>query len=413
MNVKETFLKLTEYTHPFKTEHELLPLLPKGMIEDEVGNYFITIGQSDTLFTCHLDTYCKEKVKVEHVIQGNKISIPTGSTYTLGADDQAGVCIMMYMIEQNVPGTYYFFIGEESFSGGRWGSLGIFQKRRSFFSKFKRCISFDRRGYGSVITRQSARTTCSNDFSKALIEELGKAGMEYKVDITGYYTDSATFLDVIPEVTNLSTGGFNEHTSFEYIDIDYLEKVCEAASKVDWEKLPTIRVAKPVTTSDYGIMQYVVKSDYKKTRKMYHQVITHLTGLGFKCLNYQDFKPGKEMIFSQWHQDLEIKVRVYTEFFTIDGVRMSTKDEIYNYFGLKEKDDVDLVELFDEICGFIEFELGEGEFDVRDEYIIDDKAFAEICTNIGTDAAIIRHIIKEISFLELRGPKMIFKPSKF
>ena len=146
---------------------------------------------------------------------------------------------------------------------------------------------------------------------------------------------------------------------------------------------------------------------------MYHQVITHLTGLGFKCLNYQDFKPGKEMIFSQWHQDLEIKVRVYTEFFTIDGVRMSTKDEIYNYFGLKEKDDVDLVELFDEICGFIEFELGEGEFDVRDEYIIDDKAFAEICTNIGTDAAIIRHIIKEISFLELRGPKMIFKPSKF
>ena len=31
----------------------------------------------------------------------------------LGADDKAGMVILLYMIEKKIPGLYYFFIGEE------------------------------------------------------------------------------------------------------------------------------------------------------------------------------------------------------------------------------------------------------------------------------------------------------------
>jgi hypothetical protein len=65
---KSLFLNLTEYTIPFGEESRLEKYLPSGWRKDSVGNYFYQIGQSETLFTTHLDTFSENLEKVNHLI---------------------------------------------------------------------------------------------------------------------------------------------------------------------------------------------------------------------------------------------------------------------------------------------------------------------------------------------------------
>jgi hypothetical protein len=231
MDIKSKFLSLTSRTYPYGSEYLLEKLLPSGFKRDEHGNYFLEIGESKTMFTCHLDTACKNSTKVSHVVENNFIK--SDETTILGADDKAGMCVILYLIENKIPGTYYFFVGEE---------VGCVGSRKSSidekFKKFDRCISFDRRGYNSVITHQMWGKCCSDEFSKSLCEELNKSGLKYQPDDTGIVTDSASFMGVIPECTNISVGYFNEHTTKEKQDIKFLIKLCESAKNVNWESLP-------------------------------------------------------------------------------------------------------------------------------------------------------------------------------
>ena len=235
MNIRETFLKLTEWTYPYGSEYLLKPFLPEGILQDEFGNYFIKIGQSDTMFTCHLDTCSSEYKKVKHDI-GSQFIGTDGKTI-LGADDKAGMTILLYMIEKKVPGLYYFFIGEEV------GCVGSSQASSLNFSKYNKCISFDRRGYNSVITEQWFGQCCSDEFAEALADQLNKKNLTFNFapDPTGVVTDSASFMNDIPECTNISVGYFSEHRVNETQDIKFLNNLCEAVVKVDWESLPIVR----------------------------------------------------------------------------------------------------------------------------------------------------------------------------
>ena len=111
MDIKSTFLRLTNKTYPHGTEAELNGLLPDFLDTDEFGNRFYKIGESTCMFTSHLDTATQANTIVNHVIDGDIIR--TDGQSILGADDKAGVTIMLYMIEHNVTGLYYFFVGEE------------------------------------------------------------------------------------------------------------------------------------------------------------------------------------------------------------------------------------------------------------------------------------------------------------
>ena len=111
MNIKEKFIELTSRTYPHGTEEDVFPLLNSELQKDEFDNLFIKIGESDVMFTSHLDTATSILTSVNHVFDG-KIIKTDGKTI-LGADDKAGVAIMLYMIENKIPGLYYFFLGEE------------------------------------------------------------------------------------------------------------------------------------------------------------------------------------------------------------------------------------------------------------------------------------------------------------
>ena len=239
MNIKEKFLELTSRTYPHGTEKDVFSLLNPELKEDEFGNLFIKIGESDVMFTSHLDTATSALSEVVHVIDG--VNIKTDGKSILGADDKAGVTIMLHMIENNIPGLYYFFLGEEvDCVGSRKVATKYKEEKQEGINKV---ISFDRRGTTSIITFQSGSRCCSDKFGDELSKQLNLANdtFSYKNDTTGLLTDSIQFVKLYPECTNISVGYQNEHTFSEVQDIEHLEKLAEACLKVDWNNLPVDR----------------------------------------------------------------------------------------------------------------------------------------------------------------------------
>jgi len=264
MRITKKFLSLTKKTYPHGTEQGLLHFLPKGYLEDEFGNYYLKIGDKPTtMFTCHLDTADYIQTKVNHILKDNFVY--TDGTSILGADDKAGMTVILYLIEKQVPGLYYFFIGEEV---GCIGSRALSNRwKTTEFSKYiNKCVSFDRRGTTSVITYQFGGRCCSDEFGLNLANELNKSnGLQMKLDDTGILTDSAQFVDIIPECTNISVGYYNEHTSKERQDILFLQKLCFAASKVDWEGLV---IKRDPNTPDFYHDDYDDLNDYMSKNKI-------------------------------------------------------------------------------------------------------------------------------------------------
>lgn len=255
--IPEVFLELTSNTYPHGTENIVsdkmfkLGLFPEGIDMDEHGNYFCKIGESRTIFASHLDTVSKVHEPVTHLIDG--FMIKTDGTTTLGADDKAGVTILTWMMKNKIPGLYYFFIGEEC------GCIGSSAAAKSGdFKDYDRIISFDRRDTSSIITHQSWSRCCSDEFADAFCAELNKSGMTYKKDDGGVYTDSAEFVDLIPECTNVSVGYYKEHSFNESQDIEHLVKLANACLLVDWENLPTKR--DPLVYESKGYKNWKVKS---------------------------------------------------------------------------------------------------------------------------------------------------------
>lgn len=234
MKIRELFLELTQRTYPHGTEDQLLEYLPNGVQRDEWGNYWIKIGDSNTIFSSHLDTYSKEVQKVNHKFVGDIIT--TKGDTILGGDDKSGVVILIHMIQMGVEGLYYFFSGEEV---GCIGSQKVSEKIDT--SSYGSIISLDRKGFGSIITHQSLIRTCSDEFSHQLQSEFLSHGMDYHLDRTGVWCDSAVFSKKISECTNISTGYMDEHTPYESQRIDFLEKLSHVMCQIDFKKLTTYR----------------------------------------------------------------------------------------------------------------------------------------------------------------------------
>ena len=220
MNIKETFLELVKKTIPNGYESLLYPLLPKHQL-DAFGNAYIIVGDKKptNLFTSHLDTFSKDVPEnITHKIKGNIIK--TDGKTILGADDKAGVTIILSMIEAQVPGLYYFFTAEEI---GRYGSRFAVDSDefKTYGSKIKNVISFDRKGYNSIII---------------LASRLKNKGINLDLDTTGSYTDSFSFVGHknIENCTNISVGYFNPHKKNENQDIEFLETLSKACISIEW-----------------------------------------------------------------------------------------------------------------------------------------------------------------------------------
>ena len=218
---------------------------------DGAGNLHIDnrIAGSKTLFIAHVDTVHRE-------VGANKIRKTATHWYAdgapLGADDGAGVAMLMHLIHADVKGYYIFSQGEEC---GGIGAKHIATHHADLLAQFDRAIAFDRRGIDSVISHQGMGRCASDVFCEALANDLNAFDdtLMYSPDDTGVYTDTAEFTDIIPECTNISVGYYSEHGDQENLDIVHFEALSNAVLKVMWDSLPTDR---DPTVPEYKTYKY-------------------------------------------------------------------------------------------------------------------------------------------------------------
>jgi len=198
-------------------------------------------SESNVMFTAHLDTVHKiygSQVVVSDEAGNLFAETDDGKPTVLGADDAAGVYLLLTMIKAKVKGLYLFFEGEE-YGGIGSGEYSV----GSVPTRIKQVVSFDRRGYHDVVTHQMGGRCCSDEYANALADELNvKMGeMFYDISDGGVFTDSASFIDIVAECTNISVGYFNEHTTNESLDFGFLKDLGKAIVKVNWNALPILR----------------------------------------------------------------------------------------------------------------------------------------------------------------------------
>jgi len=211
-------------------ERFIRPYEPEEIIDakGEVMAYVVQVGDvkdAPVLWCAHVDTVHKQDAPIKQTIvydEGCGMIYKDDKIMPLGADDGAGVWMLLEMIDAKVPGTYLFHRGEER---GGIGSGAIAAEHSGFVRQFKWAIAFDRRGTEDVITEQFTGETASVEFAQAFANALA---MEYKPCPNGVFTDTANYASIIPECTNISVGYDNEHTPNETLDVWHLVQLRNA-----------------------------------------------------------------------------------------------------------------------------------------------------------------------------------------
>lgn len=245
----------------------LAELLEKDIAKvDSIGNLIVPVGKPpyNTMFSCHMDTvhFPEKSAKPENKLTIELVTMNKDAPeqdrgimwgaikkkdgkydgVQLGADDKVGCYIMWEMIDCEIPGLYIFHVGEEL--GGK-GSDWLVKNTPELVKGVKRAIAFDRAGTEDIICNQRGGRCCSKKFADALADKLN-ANMppsnRYKSEIHGTFTDTANYIKLIPECTNISVGYYNQHGSSEKLDFYFLKTfLLPAILKINWDELPTER----------------------------------------------------------------------------------------------------------------------------------------------------------------------------
>ena len=170
----------------------------------------------------------------------------------LGADDGAGLAVMLNLMASGVLGGYCFTTGEEV---GGVGAEAVLQHAEPFLKQYDFALEIDRRGTKDMVYEQSVGECASKAFAQWLVDELG---MGHELSNRGSYTDVATFAEVIPENVNIASGYINAHSADEQVLLPYLDQLADALRKVDWSKAKAERKA-----GDFNLPSYYGKGyDY-------------------------------------------------------------------------------------------------------------------------------------------------------
>ena len=223
-------------SHNIQTLTDMIKkLLPRdcGVHSDKAGNLWIEVGYyPSTLFQAHLDDVSQDTSERDIFwTDSAHTTIETNGKSILGADDGAGIAILVAMILSGVPGIYLFSQGEES--GSRGGHYAVDEFPYDL-SDIQRCIAFDRRGSTEICGMQHGSNLASHKFVDALADMLGLSHVWGE----GTYTDNSLWADIIPEIVNISVGYDNEHTFSETLNYEYFRTLRERACSIDWDALP-------------------------------------------------------------------------------------------------------------------------------------------------------------------------------
>ena len=252
MHSIKKLVEMLEYKRPSQSQHAksfgkrfLEPVFGKP---DAWGNYSLTIrddnyGEPDVIFTAHYDTVHSKGGKQRVYIQDGFIHAHDSDC--LGADCTTGIWLILGMIAHGVSGHYVIHSDEEV---GCLGSKRYVDDNKDWLADYSACISFDRMGYDSVITYQNGQRCASDEFARSVAKILN---MDMKPDDTGMFTDSAEYVNIVPECTNVSVGYFKQHTKSETQDFLFAQRLLDALVSADWGRLAIVRNPATAASDDY------------------------------------------------------------------------------------------------------------------------------------------------------------------
>jgi hypothetical protein len=214
-----------------------------GEVFDASGNYALRIGDKPTTaFMAHYDSVETKSGNTILAIDSNgflMLSSRDTQSACLGADDGAGLWLMLEMIKAKIPGLYLLFADEET---GCQGSAAFAHESGYMLAGITKAVSLDRHNADGpqVITGMCGSATASPAFASALAARLG---MGFCPSSKGLMTDSLMFDGVadIREVTNISVGYALHHTHKERLDTRFLIALRDKMLAVDWDTLPVER----------------------------------------------------------------------------------------------------------------------------------------------------------------------------
>ena len=209
---------------------------PLGTAIDRTGNHTLRIGDAPVLWSCHTDTVHRRSGRQKIAVTGDKIQLaPFSGASCLGADCTTGVWLMREMILARVPGLYVFHAGEEI---GGIGSQYIASHRPGLLAGIEYAIAFDRARRDSVITHQAGGRCCSTEFAVSIAEQLPG---NYCLDAGGTFTDTANYMDIIPECSNISIGYEHAHSRLETQSVSHALALRKALLQIKPERFVCAR----------------------------------------------------------------------------------------------------------------------------------------------------------------------------
>jgi hypothetical protein len=273
-NELDLLIDLTEFTIPHGKENLMYDKIQnncnKKLQKDDFGNLFIKIGKSKILFSSHLDTYSKKVEKIKHVIDNNFLK--TDESTILGGDNRVGCAILINMINNNIPGNYYFFCGEEV---GRLGSE--YHNSQIKENEYLLAITFDRKEIGSVCNYQRGIKLANDKLVDFIISEFNKTGYNFFKDNFGLSCDTYSFNEKVNNCLNISTGVYDEHKVTERVDLNFFNSIFNISIKIDWNKVEELSITKVRDTIDINslnisnnkiskTLEYFIKNGYNPTK---------------------------------------------------------------------------------------------------------------------------------------------------
>ena len=236
---------------------------PLGAVQDLSCNWHVIIPRADgspsrVLWSCHTDTvaYRDGHQTVHYDVRAGIVGLSRRSRAAwrncLGADDTAGVWLCVQMIQAHVPGHYVFHYGEER---GGIGSNNLAYQEPHLLDGIDCAIALDRRGTGDVVTYQYGAQCASKAFANSLALELFRASDERLIysPAHGVYTDTAEYVSLVPECTNLSVGYDGEHTANETLDVEHAIRLLNALRLFDETALVIEKNDEPECADEFGL----------------------------------------------------------------------------------------------------------------------------------------------------------------
>jgi hypothetical protein len=160
-----------------------------------------------------------DKVLVENPDDGTIVAeLPNGEQGVLGADDRAGIAIILTVL-RNLPSLTGFngtikvaFSREEEI-----GCVGSSRIDKKFYQGTDLAIVVDRRGNRDIVVG-CGQAFCSNAVGYFMEEVSEMCDMDWKC-VEGGISDAVTFSENGVNSINLSAGYMNEHTEREFVSL--------------------------------------------------------------------------------------------------------------------------------------------------------------------------------------------------